>query len=759
MTKKQKHLLQLLREVDEICRKHGLRYVMAGGSLIGVLRNEGFIPWDDDVDIYMPRDDWEKFVEIARTELPPDRAVQCLEADREYTNTFPRYADTSSCVIHKHQLIGNDKAGEIIDVLTLDPIPPDDREYERYRTHMMIYSELVNFSIVYGQRWEIPVTMYLKYLLSYTFLGKERTLKKLEKIMYSYKEEDCNRFAMRWGGCPFLFDKDMMFPVKDMNFEGEKVMVPQRTSDYLIWHYGDEWSYIPPHEERSSHDAITVEETDYRDFRREYMKKINKRRLRRNSIGRKFYYLLHAKKNHRLMEQRKLLQAKSMEMELLAVLREGGYRLRELVDRHQFETLLEIFKNYYQMQLSADFIGREDFRNIYQFYHPILLKLEDEVFWAAMMTLFYTEQVAKAYRMLQIREKLDHVTAEMQQLMEDVVLFRNAVCHYEMKEAEETEKICRELLERYPEHPGLLKLMCRILMERSDEAFEEAEEFVAKALKLFPEDGYFLKYKGDLLRKKGLEMQALERYADAREKTRNGIVHLEMDKLFIPYRQTAAAYCKELLAHRQKAEALSWAELWTRLLPQDEAVRGCLYLAKAAAAEKQSEMEEIMEEIRRKLEGTQKNAEDELTREEKEIYCEAMVRAARRLGYPKELGRLWSMMLCLREQSELEWLAEEIRGYQIYRESRAEVYKLIGDVRIRQGRTKEAFENYRKALEYAKPSYVKTELVRIFLKDLSEGSKKAASYAKRTDAADFLNDWLDKYGSIGDIQKLAKKLV
>ena len=295
----------------------------------------------------------------------------------------------------------------------------------------------------------------------------------------------------------------MMFPVKDMNFEGEKVMVPQRTSDYLIWHYGDEWSYIPPHEERSSHDAITVEETDYRDFRREYMKKINKRRLRRNSIGRKFYYLLHAKKNHRLMEQRKLLQAKSMEMELLAVLREGGYRLRELVDRHQFETLLEIFKNYYQMQLSADFIGREDFRNIYQFYHPILLKLEDEVFWAAMMTLFYTEQVAKAYRMLQIREKLDHVTAEMQQLMEDVVLFRKAVCHYEMKEAEETEKICRELLERYPEHPGLLKLMCRILMERSDEAFEEAEEFVAKALKLFPEDGYFLKYKGDLLRKKG----------------------------------------------------------------------------------------------------------------------------------------------------------------------------------------------------------------------------------------------------------------
>lgn len=58
--------MQLFREVDAICKKHDLRYVMAGGTLIGVLRNEGFIPWDDDVDIYMPKSDWDKFVEICQ---------------------------------------------------------------------------------------------------------------------------------------------------------------------------------------------------------------------------------------------------------------------------------------------------------------------------------------------------------------------------------------------------------------------------------------------------------------------------------------------------------------------------------------------------------------------------------------------------------------------------------------------------------------------------------------------------------------------
>ena len=64
MTEKQKYLLKLFREVDEICREHNLRYVLAGGSLIGALRHEGFVPWDDDVDLYMPRPDWEKFIEI-----------------------------------------------------------------------------------------------------------------------------------------------------------------------------------------------------------------------------------------------------------------------------------------------------------------------------------------------------------------------------------------------------------------------------------------------------------------------------------------------------------------------------------------------------------------------------------------------------------------------------------------------------------------------------------------------------------------------
>ena len=763
MTEKQEHLLQLFQELDEICKENNLRYVMAGGTAIGVVRNEGFIPWDDDVDVYMPRDDWNKLVELSRTALPEHRALQCVDVDRSYTNTFPRYASTDSCALHKHQIIGDDTAGEIIDVLTLDPIPADDKEYEKYRTHMMIYSELVNIAVVFGARWEIPVSKYLRYLFSYTFLGKDRTLKKLEKIMFSYKEEDCPRYAMRWGGCPFLFDKDMMFPVKYMNFEGIKVMVPHRMSDYLIWHYGDEWSYIPPHGERESHDAITVEGISYQELREDYLPGIKKGKLRRDSVWRKIYYLAIAKRTHRLSHKRDLLRAKSTVMDLYARIRECGHGVKELVQERDFKTLNHIFEKYFQVQLSAGFIGREDFSNIYPFYHPTLLEIDDDTFTAAMLTLVYTERVGKAFRMLQVRENLDHLNPEMKKLQEDILLFRKGVSHYEFKEMEEAEKIADELLERYPEVPGFMKFKSRFLMERArkDGYPGEAELFIEEALRIFPEDGYFLKYRGEILWIKGRCADALAVFADAREKTNNGITQLELDKFLKPYSKQTVDTCYMLLNNREKQGALELMKLWHRLLPEDEQVTEAFYVARVSAARTRHEMEETIGEIMERLDLARESPDKrgDVT-ENVDIYKKALTKAWERLGYPGELAKLRTEILYTQEPGELEWLSEKVKDCQIHKDKRAEVYKVLGDARKKQGQTGQAFENYRKSVEYASDhAYVKTELSRIFFNDLYEGDKKARTYAAKTDAAEYLNQWLDKYESPEALRKLTEKLL
>lgn len=760
MTEKQQYLLQLLKEIDEICKKHNLRYVMAGGSLIGVVRNEGFIPWDDDVDIYMPRDDWDKFVALAETELPPERAVQCVDVDRNYTNTFPRYASTDTCAIHRHQIIGKDKAGEIVDVLTLDPIPADDKEYEKYRTHLMIYSELVNIVVVFGNRWEIPARLYFKYLMSYLFLGRDRTLKKLEKIMFSYKEEDCDRYAMRWGGCPFLFDKDEMFPVKYRKFEGLDVMVPNRISDYLIWHYGDEWSYIPPHGERESHDAVEFHDITYKEFREEYMPRINTFRLRADAVIRKMYHLATAKRTHRLRNKRQRFLARETEMDLRARVRESEKSLGQLTEERQFGKLTEIFGEYYRVQLSADFIGREDFVNIYSFYHPVLIELDEETFETAMLTLMYTEKVSKAYRMLRLREKMGTMTARMHGFAEDIQLFRKAAGHYEFNEMEEAERIVDLLLEKYPENPSFMKFKIRFEMirARQDKVTETAWEYLEKCLKLFPKDGYFLKYKGELLWMQGECRTALEIFAGVREKTNNGITQLELDKLLKEYKLPALKTCRELAENAMAKEAVVLALLWEKLLPGDRTVDEYICLARVWEAESMSRMEELAGEITGKINACLAASKD-TGADQIPVYCEALEKAWERLGYPAELARLRVKMLFVDKTEELELLCEEIRSYTILKGKQAEVLKLMGDVRMKQGQTAAAFESYRKALMEAESSFVKKELETIILEDLSQGSRAAAAYAKKTDASGYMDAWLGKYGSQEELRELINKIV
>ena len=387
------------------------------------------------------------------------------------------------------------------------------------------------------------------------------------------------------------------------------------------------------------------------------------------------------------------------------------------------------------------------------------MEIPDDIFYAAMLTLFYTERVSKAYRMLQIRKQWDHLSSDMEKLKEDIELFRKAADHYEFHRMKEAEQIISDLLQKYPGHPGFMKFKCRFLMEDAGENRIEAERFLDKALKM---DRFFRGYKSEILKS-----------------------------------------CEELIANHNKKEALALMELWSRLIPEDDDIQGALYLAKTVCARTQSEIEKEIGEIRAVI-GTQmitpvsveKNpgksrkqiksdrtsdetsaddvnkkvsdpsAETEEVKapadiqvkvsEEHKMYRKALTRAWKRLGYSDELAELRTQIICTGEESELEWLAEQVRNRQFRREEKACAYKLVGDVRMKQGQTREAFANYKKALEYEMPSYVKTELYRIFINDLNDGSRQAKSFGKKTDITVVLDKWLDKYESIEDIKKIVQ---
>ena len=76
--------LEILKEFVRLCEAHGLQYYLVGGTLLGAVRHKGFIPWDDDIDVAMPRGDYDRFAQIAPKELDPRYFYQCPDTDPHY---------------------------------------------------------------------------------------------------------------------------------------------------------------------------------------------------------------------------------------------------------------------------------------------------------------------------------------------------------------------------------------------------------------------------------------------------------------------------------------------------------------------------------------------------------------------------------------------------------------------------------------------------------------------------------------------------
>ena len=750
MTEKQERLLQLLGEFARICRDNDLKYVTAEKTALGVMQRGGFLPGDDTVTVYMPAEDWHKLMNLAGTVLEANRTLLCLESDSSFGSVGAAYASTDRCALRRHQIMGNGCAGERIDVFLLDPVSADKEEYEKYCADLMVYADLADPGQVYGDRWEISGAAYKRGLLSCQVTGKDRVLKKLEENLQVHETEECPRYAVRSGEVPFLLEKDMLFPAKEKEFQGISVMVPGQICQYLIEWYGDEWSCFSDYEKPESQEMAEVEGLSDQEFR--------KGKLLRSCTGQKVHVLSSAKKEHQLRENNAQILGSDTKMALENQIQKCGQSIKSLLEQQDFQKLSEIFSEYYKVQLSEEFIGRKALKGLYEFYHPVLMEIGAENFYAAVLTLVYKEQIGRAKRLLEIREQTGALSPEAAQLKANLEIFEKAVSDYECRHFQEAEDALEPLLERYPKVPGFMKLKSRFLMEHARNGIErvEAELYMDEALRIFPEDGYFLKYKGELQWMLGKCADALEIFADAREHTDNQVVLHELDQFLTPYCKETVNTCQMLLDAGQKDGAKRLIELWGRLLPGNLRIQECYDLVRVSTAKTYTEMEAVAEKI---MEQIQKDGRGASGAEKgKERYRAALTRAWERLGYPKELAQIRTDLIFTKETGDMEWLAEKAKDCQIRKEKRAQVYKLIGDIKRKQGQTDAAFDNYKKAVDCGGKGYVNIELYRIFFADLLEGSKRAAAYAKVLDASEYLDRWLGRYGSTEELQLLVKEL-
>ena len=113
--------LDVLSEVDRICNKYNLSYYAASGTMLGALRHKGYIPWDDDIDIAMKREDYDKFIKIAQSELPSNYYLHSIYTNAEH-DCFHAAIMNGKDLRHGFPYVAG------IDIFVLDYVPADDEE-------------------------------------------------------------------------------------------------------------------------------------------------------------------------------------------------------------------------------------------------------------------------------------------------------------------------------------------------------------------------------------------------------------------------------------------------------------------------------------------------------------------------------------------------------------------------------------------------------------------------------------------------------
>lgn len=248
--------LEILKKTHEVCNLLGIKYYLIGGTLLGAVRHGGFIPWDVDIDIAMPRKDYEIFKQYWKNHDDTDFFYQDYTTEKNHTEchailklkgTEIRYTT------HKRDKYKLQCDGLYMDIFPLDFAPDDEKKQRRQAKQIKFWSGLIQAKVCrdYGAG---KLTYIVKKCLSvflkpcsFTFLQKQ-----VEKVMTRY-DDDCNLFlvsmASHYSYKKQLMPAGMYGEPRKIMFEGLDFCAPNQTIEYLEQLFGD-YMKLPPEDTR-----------------------------------------------------------------------------------------------------------------------------------------------------------------------------------------------------------------------------------------------------------------------------------------------------------------------------------------------------------------------------------------------------------------------------------------------------------------------------------------------------------------------------
>lgn len=245
-------ILDVYKAFAEVCDRNGLRYYATGGTALGAMRHGGFIPWDDDFDLVMPRPDYIKFMEIYHKELPKQYQAIDFRHDPNYPYCFGKVVDTRRQVLEQVSETSNLNLnqGIFIDVIPIDGMPKTELPFKFWILGRMTwrhYSQLEREMILVRPFW------WMLGKILHIPNGKQEQRIAFEKWLSkwnfdeSFAVDDFNTNARRLKNR--VLDASSFAPARYVKFDCIEIPVPNKVEVFLTEIYGD-WKTLPPEDKQ-----------------------------------------------------------------------------------------------------------------------------------------------------------------------------------------------------------------------------------------------------------------------------------------------------------------------------------------------------------------------------------------------------------------------------------------------------------------------------------------------------------------------------
>lgn len=526
MTKLQSNLYQLLLELDDIFKKYDIQYFLAAGACLGSVRNRRFMPWDDDIDLYVTRENWNKLRHILETEedvLPEGRSFVYKENTPYYCNPLPRYINDETTNIYVSQSLPAKSCGQQIEFFIFDPMPLGDKAKEEYLDLLHVYTELISPYFVVNKElsledWQRHYKLYKHYCDRIDKEGEEKIIKELEDTLQQYSADECDQYCMCWGIRNHVYNKEHFHLECEMGkFEDGEFPVGYCPEGVLRSAYGDSWMYIPVYEEQIFHNAIRNDNVPFEEYTSRYIPKIN-----RESVFEKCK--INKRNNASVFYQRRkvdMLIAKERvavgSIHVLKSLEGKENYLRALLENKDYDKLAQELESFIDLQNTKDV-----------FLYNILVPISDMNLATYLFSLIEQGRYYEVPKYLNARKHQEKPFNDELNLINDLVeICREiSIARYDKKDSE----LVQSLVDKYEtKYDDLLDIYrAKIwLMERSANSkddYKMIDQLCSHVLSLYPFDGETMAFQAKAKSECGKEKEAIKLYKKSIDNTRNGII-------------------------------------------------------------------------------------------------------------------------------------------------------------------------------------------------------------------------------------------